>query len=205
MKDIVILLVHLLTTVAKLLGPGGTKAVIAENLLLKQQLLVVTRSRRRTPNLSTADRFLMGFWSLFLRPARIFKVAIGIRTSTLLKFHQCLVNRKYRMLFSPKRKTKPGPKGPSEQLIRIIVELKRRNPRFGCPRIALIISKTFGIQIDKNVVRRVLAKHYQPGSGGGGPSWLTLLGHMKDSLWSIDLFRCESIHLRSHWVMVVMD
>ncbi len=205
MKDIVILLVHLLTTVAKLLGPGGTKAVIAENLLLKQQLLVVTRSRRRTPNLSTADRFLMGFWSLFLRPARIFKVAIGIRTSTLIKFHQCLVNRKYRMLFSPKRKTKPGPKGPSEQLIRIIVELKRRNPRFGCPQIALIISKTFGIQIDKNVVRRVLAKHYQPGSGGGGPSWLTLLGHMKDSLWSIDLFRCESIHLRSHWVMVVMD
>ena len=205
MKDIVILLVHLLTALAKLLGPGGTKAVIADNLLLKQQLLVVTRSRRRAPNLSTLDRFLMGFWSLFLRPGRIFKVAIGIRTSTLLKLHQCLVSRKYRMLFSPKRKSKPGPKGPSEQLIRLIVELKRRNPRFGCPRIALIISKTFGIQIDKNVVRRVLAKHYQPESGGGGPSWLTLLGHMRDSLWSIDLFRCESIHLRSHWVLLVMD
>jgi transposase InsO family protein len=28
---------------------------------------------------------------------------------------------------------------------------------------------------------------------------------MKDSLWSVDLFRCESILLRSHWVMVVMD
>ena len=28
---------------------------------------------------------------------------------------------------------------------------------------------------------------------------------MKDSLWSIDLFRCESILLRSHWVLVVMD
>ena len=28
---------------------------------------------------------------------------------------------------------------------------------------------------------------------------------MKDSLWSIDLFRCESILLKSHWVMVVMD
>ena len=27
----------------------------------------------------------------------------------------------------------------------------------------------------------------------------------KDSLWSIDLFRCESIHLKSHWVLVVMD
>ena len=26
-----------------------------------------------------------------------------------------------------------------------------------------------------------------------------------DSLWSMDMFRCESILLRSHWVMVVMD
>jgi hypothetical protein len=60
MKGIVILLAHLLTTFAKLLGPGGANAIIAENLLLKQQLLVITRSRRRAPNLSTADRFLMG-------------------------------------------------------------------------------------------------------------------------------------------------
>jgi len=28
---------------------------------------------------------------------------------------------------------------------------------------------------------------------------------VKDSLWSVDLFRCESILLRSHWAMVVMD
>jgi putative transposase len=201
MMDIVILLVHLLTTVAKLLGPGGAKAIIAENLLLKQQLLVVTRSSRRAPNLSTADRFLMGFWSLFLRPGRIAKVAVSIRPSTLLRFHQYLVRRKYRQLFSPKKRTKPGPKGPSEPLIQAIIELKRRNPHFGCPRIALIIWKTFGIEIDKNVVRRILIKHYRPDSGGGGSSWLTFLGHMKDSLWSVDLFRCESIRLKSHWVM----
>ena len=111
MKDIFILLVHLLTTVAKLLGPGGTKAVIAENLLLKQQLLVVTRSRRRAPNLSNADRFLMGFWSLFLQPGRIAKVAVSIRPSTLSKFHQYLVRRKYSRLFSSRKRTKPGPKG----------------------------------------------------------------------------------------------
>jgi hypothetical protein len=94
-------LVHLLTTVAKLLGPGGAKAIIAENLLLKQQPLVVTRSQRRAPNLSTADRFIMGLWSLFLRLARITKTALSIRPSTLLNFHQCLVQRKYRRLFSP--------------------------------------------------------------------------------------------------------
>ena len=28
---------------------------------------------------------------------------------------------------------------------------------------------------------------------------------MKDSLWSVDLFRCESILLNTQWVLVVMD
>ena len=28
---------------------------------------------------------------------------------------------------------------------------------------------------------------------------------MKDSLWSMDLFRRESVTLRTHWVLVVMD
>jgi transposase InsO family protein len=80
-----------------------------------------------------------------------------------------------------------------------------RNPRFGCPRIARIISQTFGIDTDKNVVYRVLAKHYRPAPRGTGPSWLSFIGHTTDSLWSVDLFRCESIVLRSYWVLVVMD
>ena len=113
---------------------------------------------------------------------------------------------KYRRLFSssPCRK-KPGPKGPSEALIQAIVELKSRNPRFGCPRIARILSHTFGVDIDKNVVYRVLSKHYRPAPGGTGPSWLSFIGHTTDSLWSVDLFRCESIVLQSYWVLVVMD
>ena len=205
MKDLVLLLVHLLSAVARLLGPGGAKGLVAENLILKQQLLILTRSRQRAPNLTPLDRIVLGLGSLFLRPARLEKVAVALRPATLLAFHQCLIRRKYRALFSSSRRAKPGPKGPSEELIHAIVELKRRNPRFGCPRIALIIGRTFGIQIDKDVVRRLLAKHYRPDPGAGGPSWLTFIGHAKDSRWSVDLFRCESILLRSHWVLVVMD
>jgi putative transposase len=54
-------------------------------------------------------------------------------------------------------------------------------------------------------VRRILAKHCFPKSGGKGPSWLAALAEAGDSLWSVDLFRCESILLKSFWVMVVMD
>ena len=80
--------------------------------------------------------------------------------------------------------------------------MKRRNPGWGCPRIAQQISLAFGVEIDKDVVRRVLSVHYRPESDSGGPSWLTFLGHTKDSLWSCDLFRCESATLRTHWVLV---
>ena len=206
MKGPLLVLLHLAVTVVRVCRPGGVRAVISENLLLKQQLIVLRRSRRRAPNLRVSDRLLFGILSLFLSPERIRKVAVGVRPATLLGFHQALVRRKYRRLFSSSRRPrKPGPKGPSDALIRAIVELKTRNPRFGCPRIAHIIAQTFGVDIDKNVVYRVLAAHYRPSSGGAGPSWLSFLGHAKDSLWSVDLFRCESIVLRSYWVMVVMD
>lgn len=198
-------LAAILTAVFKIMATGGVKGVVAENLMLKQQLLVVARSRKRAPHLTAWDRIFLGLWSLLLNPARLTKVAVVIRPSTLLRFHRLLSKRKYRDLFTPKKRSKPGPKGPSEELVHAIVELKRRNPRFGCPRIAMIISKAFGVEIDKDVVRRVLAKRYRPDSGGSGPSWLTFLGQAKDSLWSVDLFRCESILLKTHWVLVVMD
>jgi putative transposase len=206
MKDLLFALLHLAVMTAKLCGPGGVRTVIAENLLLKQQLIVLRRARKRAPNLALSDRLLCGFGSLFLRPGRLRKVAIAVRPSTLLAFHKALVGRKYHRLFSSSHgPKKPGPKGPSAALIQAIVELKSRNPRFGCPRIARIISLTFGVDIDKNVVYRVLSKHYRPAPGGTGPSWLSFIGHTKDSLWSVDLFRCESIVLRSYWVLVVMD
>jgi hypothetical protein len=40
--------------------------VIAENLLLKQQLIVLRRARQQAPNLTLSARLLCGFGSLFL-------------------------------------------------------------------------------------------------------------------------------------------
>ena len=81
-------------------------------------------------------------------------------------------------------------------------ECRSRN-LIGCPRIACIISHTLGVDVDKNVVYRVLAEHHRPASRGSGPSWLSFIGHTTDSRWSVDLFLCESIVLRSYWGLVV--
>lgn len=205
MRDLAVLLLHLLTTVARLAGPGGARAVVAESVLIKHQLLILNRSRKRSPNLRSADRVVGGLCAVFIRPSRLVRSAIVFKPATLLNFHRALIQQKYRRLFSSKPPIKPGPKGPGQDVIAAVVEMKQRNPSWGCPRIAQQITLAFGIPIDRDVVRRILAARYDPKPDSAGPSWLTVLGHAKDSLWSVDLFRCESAVLHTYWVLVVMD
>lgn len=205
MKNLFILMFYATRAILKILKPGGINALISENLALRQQLIVLNRQRKRSPNLTCLERLSFSFFAALLWPKIILKTAIIIKPAMLLKFHQALIRHKYQLLYSNKTQKKSGPKGPSQELINLILEMKQRNPNFGYLRIAMQISDQFGMDINKDIVRRILAKDYRSPSGGGGPSWLTFIGHTKDSLWSLDLFRCESILLKTHWVMVVMD
>ncbi len=205
MRDLVILFLHLITTLTKLSGPDGVRSIVAESLLIKHQLLIVNRSRERAPNLYTLDRIIAGLCTILMCPDRILRSAVILKPSTIFGFHRALVKRKYRLLFTSKSRCKPGPNGSSRELREAMVATKQRNPNWGCPKIAQQISPAFGIDIDKDVFRRVLAPHYRPTPDSNGPSWLTFLGHMKDSLWSVDMFRCESATLRTHWVLLVID
>ena len=96
MKNMFMVFTCLVSLTHKLLRRGGMKALIAENLLLKQQLLLVTRSRKRAPKLSPLDRFLLGLWTIFLDPRRIKRAAFLVKPSTLLRYHQALIKWKYR-------------------------------------------------------------------------------------------------------------
>jgi putative transposase len=88
----------------------------------------------------------------------------------LFKIHVVFVKGKYRDLFTSKTKRKPGPKDPTKALIQAILESKRRNPSCGCPRIAQLISDTFGIELDRDEVRRGLMNYLKSTGKGDGPS-----------------------------------
>jgi len=77
MRTLLLALLHLAVVTAKLCGAGGVRAVMAENLLLKQQLIVLRRVR--TPNLTSSDRVRCRFWSMFLSPGRIRKAALALQ------------------------------------------------------------------------------------------------------------------------------
>jgi hypothetical protein len=83
MRDIVILFVHVIATFARLLGPGGLRSVVAESILVKQQFLILNRSRQRSPNLRTSGRLVAGLCALLTRPARLIRSAIVLKSDSV--------------------------------------------------------------------------------------------------------------------------
>ena len=137
MHDILVILIHSMVTVVRLMKPRGLRAVVAESALTRHQLLILNRSRKRAPSLRVSDRLIAGLCTLLMPPSRMLRCGIVLKPSTLLHFHHVLAKRKYQMLFSSKRRGRPGPKGPAQELIDAVVEMKRRNPTLGlsanCP------------------------------------------------------------------------
>jgi len=95
MRNLVVLFIHFIATLARLLGPGGVRSLVAESLL-KHQLLIVNRSRQRSPNLHSSDRILAGLLALLVRPTRLLRSAIALKPSTLLGLHKAMSKRKRR-------------------------------------------------------------------------------------------------------------
>jgi len=112
MRHLFVLFIHLIAVLTQLFQPGGVRSLVAEPLLLA------------------------GWMALLIRPTRLLRSAIVLKPSTLLALHKAMCKRKYRVLFSPNRHRKPGPKGPSADLFHLVIEMKQRNPNWGCPRIA---------------------------------------------------------------------
>ena len=56
------------TTIVRFVRPGGLRAVVAETVPAKHQLLILNRSRQRAPNLLALDRLIAGICSLWIRP-----------------------------------------------------------------------------------------------------------------------------------------
>ena len=123
MHDILVVLVHSTVTVVRLIKPGGLRAVVAESALIRHQILILNRSRRRAPNLRVSDRMIAGLCTLLMHPSRMLRRGILLKPSTLLRFHHVMTKRKYHMLFSSKRGGRPGPKGPAQELIDAVVEM----------------------------------------------------------------------------------
>ena len=66
MKNGLLILAHLLATLIRFIRPSGTKAVVAENIILRQQLIILNRQVNKSIRLSPSERLVFAFSSQFL-------------------------------------------------------------------------------------------------------------------------------------------
>lgn len=116
-------------TLFRLLLPGGAKSIVAKNTALRRQLLILSRKQKRSTNLKVEDRFLLDLYPEALSFQRIIKNSVIQKPATILHFQKALKERKYQRLYSSKPNKRPGPKWPSQEVINVTLEIKKRNPR----------------------------------------------------------------------------
>ena len=75
-----------------ILRPGGVKAIAAENMVLRQQLISLSRQHKRSPKLNTLDRIMFGMLARWINPRRLSRIAITLKPATILKFHRALAH-----------------------------------------------------------------------------------------------------------------
>lgn len=158
----------------------------------------MNRRKKRSPVLTTADRFLFGILATLIAETRFIKISVILKPNTTIAFHTSLVNRKYSRLYSNKTKKISGRRPQNQAMIDLVIEMKKRNSSFEYTRISMQIIEAFGAPTSRFTVGRILRKHKGKLPSGDGPSWLTFIGHMKDRLWSVDLCGCESVTLKLH-------
>src|SRR5215831_10616141 len=93
MRDVFTLFLHAIVIIVRLARPGGLRSVVAESVLIRQQVLILNRGRKRAPNLRASDRIIAGLCTVLMRPARVLRSAVALKTSTLLHFHKMLVQQ----------------------------------------------------------------------------------------------------------------
>jgi len=79
---------------------------------VKQQLLILNRSRKRSPNLRLADRVVAGVCTLLMRPSRLVRSAIVLKPSTLLRLHRALIPAEISPAVFSAGADEAGPEGP---------------------------------------------------------------------------------------------
>ena len=170
------------------------KDLIAENAILRQQLIVLNRQVKR-PQLNQGDRLglvilarLTGFWQQALHI---------VQPDTLLRWHRDLFRRYWRWKSKPKqRKPRISP-----ETIALIQQMARENLTWGAKRIRGELLN-LGIKVSKRTIQKYLPEDRHEKSG---QSWSTFIKNHFQDIWACDFTVVHDLLFRPIYIFVIME
>jgi transposase InsO family protein len=168
---------------------------VAENLLLRQQLAILTRPTRRRPRLRARDKL---FWLLARLARRDWRRHLLVVTpETIVRWHR----RGWRLFWRWRSRARIGRPRVSPEVQSLIARMARDNPGWGAERIRGELLK-LGIAVSKRSVQR-----YR-GRGPARPpnqSWRTFLRNHRPSIWAVDLLTVQTLTFRTLYVLIFIS
>jgi transposase InsO family protein len=166
--------------------------LVVENMLLRQQLIVLNRQIKR-PQLTNPDRFRLVFLSHF---TKFWKQALHIvQPDTLMRWHRELFSLYWRRKSQGKSKISP-------ETIALIHKMAWENQIWGAERMRGELLK-LGIEVSKRTIQRYMPKERK--SRSSSQAWSTFLKNQASGIWACDFTVVNDWLFRQWYVFVVME
>ncbi len=161
--------------------------LMAENALLRQQLIILKRQVKR-PACTHRDRI---FLVLLARAVRAWKRALFlVQPETLLRWHR----EAFRLFWKHKSRARATQPRISPETIALIKEMAAKNRLWGAERIRGELLK-LGIQVCKRTVQKYMRSAH--GSLPRGQKWRTFLHNHAQDVWACDFLQVTDLFFRS--------
>ena len=171
----------------------------AELLLLRHQLRVVRRQVKR-PHLNTADRTIMAALSQLVNRA-----ALGgmlVQPETVLGWHRELVRRRWAAFG---RRRGPGRPGLDAEIQKLILEMAKDNPTWGCVRVRGELLK-LGHVVSATAIRKLLRRHrIGPAPLRSRQTWKAFLRAQASAVVLTDFLSVDTVFLKRLYVLLYME
>ena len=166
----------------------------AENLVLRQQLVVLSRKSRTRVRLRNVDRLLL-VWMYRIFPS-ILNAILIVKPETVIRSHR----QGFRAYWRWKSRSRGGRPKIDRDLRDLIRRMNRENPLWGAPRIhgELLM---LGIRIAQSTVAKYMERPpHRPSSLG----WKTFLRNHAAGIASLDLFVVRTISFKLLYGLAIL-
>jgi Homeodomain-like domain len=165
----------------------------AENIVLRQQVIVLSRKARSRLRLRNIDRLIL-VWMYRLFPSILNAITV-IKPETVIRWHR----RGFRAYWRRKSR-RVGGRPPIDSEVRALIRrMSGENPLWGAPRVhgELLM---LGIEVAESTVGRYMVRGRRPPSQG----WKTFLRNHAAGIASLDLFVVRTISFELLYGLVIL-